>query len=101
MVQHRVLQRNFSGRYGTAGRDVIIGPGTKDFDIALLKKIALGNEARYLQFRTEFFNIFNHPNFDNPTVTTTSATFGKIVSAGVQDARASSRQLQFASRVVF
>ena len=92
---------SFAGRYGTAGRDIIIGPGTKDFDAALLKKFALGKEERYLQFRTEFFNVFNHPNFDNPTVTTTSATFGKIISAGVQDARASSRQIQFALRLAF
>ncbi len=45
--------------------------------------------------------MFNHPNFDNPNVTDTSSTFGKITSAGVQDARASSRQIQFALRLVF
>jgi hypothetical protein len=92
---------NFIGRYGTAGRNIIIGPGTHDFDTALLKRFALGSEGRYLQFRTEFFNIFNHPNFDNPNVTETSSTFGKITSAGVQDTRASSRQIQFALRLVF
>ena len=92
---------NFLGRYGTAGRDIIIGPPTRAFDMAMLKRFSLGSEQRYLQFRTEFFNILNHPNFDNPNVTTTSATFGKITSAGVQDARASSRQIQFALRVVF
>jgi Carboxypeptidase regulatory-like domain/TonB-dependent Receptor Plug Domain/TonB dependent receptor len=92
---------NFIGRYGTAGRNIIIGPGTHDFDMALLKRFGLGKEDRYLQFRTEFFNIFNHPNFDNPNVTETSSTFGKITSAGVQDSRASSRQIQFALRLVF
>jgi hypothetical protein len=92
---------NFIGRYGTAGRDIIIGPPTHDFDMALLKRIALRRDDRYLQFRTEFFNIFNHPNFDNPSVTETSSTFGKITSAGVQDSRASSRQIQFALRLVF
>jgi hypothetical protein len=92
---------NFVGRYGTAGRDIIIGPGTTSFDTALLKKFPLGKEERYLQFRSEFFNTLNHPNFDNPSVTTTAATFGKITSAGVQDARASARQIQFALRLVF
>jgi Carboxypeptidase regulatory-like domain/TonB dependent receptor/TonB-dependent Receptor Plug Domain len=92
---------NFIGRYGTSGRDIIIGPGTHDFDMALLKRFPLGKETRYLQFRSEFFNIFNHPNFDNPNVTETSSTFGKITSAGVQDTRASSRQIQFALRLVF
>ncbi len=92
---------NFVGRYGTAGRDTIIGPPTHDFDFAMLKKFTLGKEDRYLQFRSEIFNLFNHPNFDNPNVTETSATFGKITSAGVQDARASSRQIQFALRLAF
>jgi hypothetical protein len=91
----------FIGRYGTAGRNIIIGAPTHSFDVALLKKFPLGREERYLQFRSEFFNIFNHPNFDNPNVTQTSSTFGKITSAGVQDARASSRQIQFALRLVF
>jgi len=80
---------------------VIIGAPTHSFDTALLKRFSLGSENRYLQFRGEFFNLFNHPNFDNPNVTVTSSTFGKIVSAGVQDARASSRQIQFALRLVF
>lgn len=91
----------FIGRYGSSGRNVIIGAPTHSFDTALLKRFSLGSENRYLQFRGEFFNLFNHPNFDNPNVTVTSSTFGKIVSAGVQDARASSRQIQFALRLVF
>ncbi len=92
---------NFIGRYGTAGRNIIIGPPTHGFDGALLKRFPLGKETRYLQFRAEVFNVFNHPNFDNPNVTETSSTFGKITSAGVQDTRASSRQIQFALRLVF
>jgi hypothetical protein len=92
---------SFIGRYGTSGRNVIIGSPTHDLDFAMLKKFTFGKEERYLQFRSEIFNIFNHPNFDNPNVTTTSSTFGKITSAGVQDARASSRQIQFALRFVF
>ena len=92
---------NFVGRYGTAGRNIIIGPPTHDFDFALLKNFGLGKETRFLQFRSEVFNLFNHPNFDNPNVTTSSPTFGKITSAGVQDPRASSRQIQFALRLAF
>jgi hypothetical protein len=91
----------FIGRYGSAGRDIIIGPPTRSLDLAMLKRFPLGAETRYLQFRGEIFNSLNHPNFDNPNVTVTSSTFGKITSAGVQDARASSRQIQFALRLVF
>ena len=95
------FSNNFIGRYGTSGRNVIIGSPTHNFDFALLKRFDLGKEERYLQFRAEIFNIFNHPNFDNPNVTTTSPTFGKITSAGVQDTRASSRQIQLALRLAF
>jgi len=91
---------NFLGRFGDAGRDVIIGPGTVDFDASLLKSFFF-KETRYVQFRGEFFNILNHPNFDNPNVTETSSSFGKITSAGVQDPRGTSRQIQFALRLVF
>jgi hypothetical protein len=92
---------NFIGRYGSSGRNIILGPPTHSFDLAMLKRFPLKKDSRYLQLRSEIFNSFNHPNFDNPNVTVTSSTFGKITSAGVQDARASSRQIQFALRLVF
>ncbi len=95
------FSNNFIGRYGSAGRNIIIGPPTHGWDSAMLKRFPLGKEERYLQFRGEIFNTFNHPNFDNPSVTVSSSTFGKITSAGVQDQRASSRQIQFALRLVF
>jgi hypothetical protein len=96
--------RNFLGRFGNAGRNIVIGPGTADFDFALLKRFPLWREDRYLQFRSEFFNLANHPNFDNPTannLTVVSPTFGRITSAGASDPRLSSRQIQFALRLVF
>ena len=99
-----VFSRNFIGRFGNAGRNVVIGPGTTDFDFSLLKNFPLGREDRYLQFRSEFFNLANHPIFDNPTtgnLQLVSPTFGKITSAGVQDPRFASRQIQFALRLVF
>jgi hypothetical protein len=94
------FSRNFIGRFGDAGRDVIIGPGTTDFDVSLLKNFPF-KETRYVQFRGEFFNVLNHPNFDNPNVTVTSPSFGRVTSAGVQDPRLTSRQIQFALRLVF
>lgn len=92
---------NFLGRFGDAGRDVVIGPGTVDFDVSMLKNFLLGREMRYLQFRGEFFNVFNHPLFDNPVSTEASPAFGQILSAGAQDPRWSSRQIQLALRLVF
>ena len=91
-----------AGRYGTAGRNIVFGAPTRNIDVALLKRIPVfKGEDKYLQFRSEFFNALNHPNLDNPSVTTTAAAFGQITSAGVQDSRASSRQIQFALRLVF
>ena len=50
------------GTFGTAGRNIIRGPGFFNTDLSLLKDFRI-TESRYLQFRAEFFNIFNHPNF--------------------------------------
>ncbi len=53
------------GTLGTAGRDILEGPGTNVVDFSLLKNIPFSERYR-LQFRTEFFNLFNHANFDFP-----------------------------------
>jgi hypothetical protein len=51
--------------FGNAGRNILIGPGINTFDGSLRKVFAVGHE-RNLQFRAEFFNLFNHPNFSQP-----------------------------------
>jgi hypothetical protein len=53
------------GTLGTAGRNILEGPGTNVVDFSLFKNIAL-TERHRLQFRSEFFNLFNHTNFDFP-----------------------------------
>ena len=80
------------GTLGTAGRNILEGPGTNNVDFSLLKNIAL-TERHRLQFRSEFFNLFNRTNFDFPericTVPTTAApgasctggTFGRLTAA--------------------
>jgi Carboxypeptidase regulatory-like domain/TonB dependent receptor len=50
------------GTYGNAGRNIILGPGYFNTNLSLMKDFHF-TEARYLQFRVEFFNAFNHPNF--------------------------------------
>jgi hypothetical protein len=50
------------GTYGNAGRNILLGPGYFDTNLSLLKDFRI-TESRYLQFRAEFFNAFNHPNF--------------------------------------
>jgi hypothetical protein len=53
------------GQFGNMGRNTFQDTGFRNFDFSLAKNFHFG-EAMRLQFRAEFFNIFNHPNFANP-----------------------------------
>jgi Carboxypeptidase regulatory-like domain/TonB dependent receptor len=55
------------GSFGDAGRNIIQGPGTQNWDISLFKLFPI-KEQMHIEFRAEFFNAFNHygPQFDNP-----------------------------------
>jgi len=53
------------GTFGNAGRNVIIGPGIKNIDLALARSERLSDAVR-IQFRADFYNAFNHPNFVAP-----------------------------------
>ena len=52
--------------FGNEGRNVLTGPGFTNIDLGLAKSMALGSENHRLMFRGDFFNLFNHPNFDIP-----------------------------------
>ena len=62
-------------RQGTLGRNVLRGFPVWQLDVAVRRQFNLTEQAN-LQFRAEFFNIFNHPNFGDPTGTLNSSTFG-------------------------
>jgi hypothetical protein len=51
--------------FGNLGRDALHGPQFKQWDLALYKDTAI-TESLNMQFRAEFFNALNHPNFANP-----------------------------------
>jgi len=53
------------GQFGNMGRNMFQDSGFRNFDFSLGKNFHFGERYR-LQFRAEFFNIFNHPNFANP-----------------------------------
>ena len=57
--------------FGNAGTGILRGPGFNNLDFSLLKNFPLGERAR-LQFRAEFFNFANHPNFGFPNASLTS-----------------------------
>ena len=86
---------------GTLGRDAITGPNFLNTDFSVTKNTKI-NERVNLQFRTEFFDIFNHPNFGNPVLTTTSASFGQILSTRFPAGDfGSAREVQFALKLQF
>jgi hypothetical protein len=82
-------------RYGNAGRGTIIGPGIIDWDFSLTKNFRLA-ERKSIEFRTEFFNIPNHPIFGFPGASPGTSTYGVISSTAVD-----SRQLQFGLKFLF
>jgi hypothetical protein len=59
---------------------VIEGPGLVNFDLSLYKRFAV-TENKHLEFRAEFFNAFNRPNFGNPGTTFGTGSFGVISSS--------------------
>ncbi len=55
------------GFYGNEGRNIMIGPGLVNFDVSLVKNVPLRfREGSRLQFRAEFFNLFNNAHFSIP-----------------------------------
>ena len=67
-----------TGRVGSSGRNQYYGPGVQNYDFSAVKKFPLFGENMRLQFRADFFNIFNHTNFANPVAEMSSGNFGKI-----------------------
>ena len=69
-----------AGQFGTAGRNIVQGPGYQNWDFSAFKNIPIA-EAKQLQLRAEVFNIFNHANFRLPDSDISSPTFGQIQEA--------------------
>lgn len=85
--------------YGNSGLGIIEGPGQFNFDTAFVKNTRVGglHEDAALQFRAEFFNIFNHPQFASPGVLDIAQpTFGWITNTSVNP-----RLIQFALKYIF
>jgi hypothetical protein len=90
------------GTYGNVGRNVLTGPGLVETDLALAKNFRF-SERLNLQFRSEFFNVFNHTNFNAPNpVVYAAATGGPSPTAGVITATSTtSRQIQFGLKLLW
>ena len=82
-------------RYGNSARDTIIGPGIINLDASANKKFTL-TESKFVEFRTEFFNLPNHPIWSPPGTTLGQPNYGVITGTKID-----SRQIQFALKLVF
>ena len=84
--------------YGDAGLGQILGPGQDNWDMAIAKITKVGglSEGATLQIRAEFFNTWNHPQFDDPAVNTSLASLGQVSASSVNP-----RLMQFGFKYVF
>jgi hypothetical protein len=103
-------------QWGNSGRNILQGPGTKNIDFSVFKNFQLA-ESKSLQFRAEFFNLFNTPQFNNPSAVapgpaagsttllpniTAGAAYGTIASAGSPTTfQRISREIQLAAKFTF
>jgi hypothetical protein len=89
-----------SGRFGTLGRDSFRGPGYHDFDVAMIKDTPFGHrgngELGTIEFRAEFFNVFNIVNFGLPNNIVRGSGFGIISKTA-----GTSRQIQFSVKLIY
>jgi len=90
------------GTYGNVGRNILQGPSLKQFDLALAKRWSV-TERVAVQFRSEFFNIFNHTNLNTPNpVVYTAATGAPSPTAGLITSTATtSRQIQLGLKLLW
>ena len=81
--------------YGNAGRNSLRGPRYTDVDFSLFREFKFLKHYS-AEFRSEAFNIFNHPNLSNPDSTLEDSNFGKITGTS-----GAPRRLQFAGTFRF
>jgi Carboxypeptidase regulatory-like domain/TonB-dependent Receptor Plug Domain len=82
-------------------RDVLYQPGLENWNMGLFKTFPF-NERTGLQFRAEAFNVWNHPNWNNPSLNPNNlGTFGKVLTKGSGSSGNGERNLQLSLRLYF
>jgi hypothetical protein len=96
-----------AGELGTAARAPVYGPRFVNTDLSLIKDFPLSREGMNLQFRAEFFNLFNHPHFFLPGIAGTGeqdinspSSFG-VISQTINQTVNDARSIQFALKLRF
>jgi hypothetical protein len=85
------------GTFGDSGRNTLTGPGWFDSDLSVIKSFPV-REQMTVQFRAEFYNVFNHANLANPNGCVDCGGAGTITSLA---SNASMRKMQFGLRFEF
>jgi len=102
------------GTFGTCAPNKFHGPGIQMVDLSLFKQFMITERVRF-QFRAEFFNAFNHPNFSNPSAfvfwsagsTGPYGSFGKVsntlapILGNDSGGPGDPREIQFAFKLYF
>jgi hypothetical protein len=91
------------GAFGDAGRNIILGPGTQNWDMSFIKQFPV-HEQMHFEFRAELFNIWNHPNLTFADETTTNENFSTergTSQFGFATASRAPREIQFALKFFF
>lgn len=83
-----------AAQFGNVGRNTVIGPGMVNLDTTILKNFDVTERFR-AQFRAEFFNMLNHPNYNIVGRIINNANFGQVLN------QLDPRQVQFAVKVTF
>jgi hypothetical protein len=96
------FSNTFLGHIGNSGRNQFYGPRYTNADMVLMKNIRITERYR-MQIRSEFFNLLNHPQFQQPDgVVEDTNTFGLSRSTIIRpDATTSARQIQLALKLLF
>jgi hypothetical protein len=105
---------NFVGQLGNAGRNILRGPGSSDWNFSLVKdtKVKFLGEGGSVQFRAEFFNVLNHPTFKFgflapilfvglPSDTGPFSESPRATNSQIRTTDGDPRQIQFAIKILF
>jgi hypothetical protein len=99
IIDPNALSGDKATGYRTSAQGIVTGPGQFNWDISIGKMTRVGGirESAQLQFRAEFYNAFNHPQFKDPGVAAAStSTFGVIQASSVAP-----RLIQFGLKYLF
>jgi hypothetical protein len=90
---------NGIGRFGNASVGGVVGPGTDNFSLSLMKSLAITEKSKF-QFGLEAANVFNHRNYEPPNMQVDSSGFGSITALQTAEG-AGPRSLELSGRITF